>query len=87
MIETLELDDPKDGEVLVRIAAAGVCYSDYHVMKRERGEWTMPLPMVLGHEGAGVVEKAGAGVARVKPGARLLEYAREFGATDVTAVP
>ena len=43
-IETLQLDDPKDGEVLVRMAAAGVCYSDYHVMK---GEWTMPLPIVL----------------------------------------
>ena len=57
-IETLQLDDPKDGEVLVRMAAAGVCYSDYHVMK---GEWTMPLPIVLGHEGAGVVEKVGPG--------------------------
>ena len=69
VVETLELDDPKDGEVLVRIAAAGVCYSDYHVMK---GEWTMPLPMVLGHEGAGVVEKVGAGVTRVKPGDHVI---------------
>ena len=69
VIETLELDDPKDGEVLVRIAAAGVCYSDYHVMK---GEWTMPLPMVLGHEGAGVVEKVGTGVTRTKPGDRVI---------------
>ena len=68
-IETLELDDPKDGEVLVRMGAAGVCYSDYHIMN---GEWTVPLPMVLGHEGAGVVEKVGAGVARVKPGDHVI---------------
>ena len=40
VIETVDLDEPQDGEVLVRIAAAGVCASDYHVMK---GEWTMPL--------------------------------------------
>ena len=46
MIEELELDEPHDGEVLVRIASAGVCHSDYHVMK---GEWNPPLPMVLGH--------------------------------------
>lgn len=69
VIETLELDDPKDGEVLVRMAAAGVCYSDYHIMK---GEWTMPLPMVLGHEAAGVVEKVGAGVSRVKKGDHVI---------------
>ena len=68
-IETLELDDPKDGEVLVRMAAAGVCHSDYHVMQ---GEWTMPLPMVLGHEGAGVVEKIGSGVTRMKPGDHVI---------------
>ena len=68
-IETLQLDEPKEGEVLVRIAAAGVCYSDYHVMK---GEWTMPLPMVLGHEGAGVVEKVGPGVTRSKPGDHVI---------------
>ena len=68
-IETLQLDEPKEGEVLVRIAAAGVCYSDYHIMV---GEWTMPLPMVLGHEGAGVVEKVGPGVTRSKPGDHVI---------------
>ncbi|WP_197019000.1 Zn-dependent alcohol dehydrogenase [Thioalkalivibrio sp. HK1] len=68
-IETVELDDPKDGEVLVRIAAAGVCYSDYHVMK---GEWSMPKPVVLGHEGAGIVEKVGAGVTRLSPGDHVI---------------
>jgi len=65
VVETVDLDEPEDGEVLVRIAAAGVCYSDYHVMK---GEWTLPMPMVLGHEAAGVVEKVGSGVTRLAPG-------------------
>ena len=64
-IETVDLDEPGDEEVLVRMAAAGVCHSDYHVIK---GEWTMPLPMVLGHEAAGVVERVGSRVSRVKPG-------------------
>ena len=68
-VETIDLDEPKDGEVLVRVVAAGVCYSDYHIMK---GEWTMPLPMVLGHEAAGVVEKIGDGVTRVKPGDHVI---------------
>jgi S-(hydroxymethyl)glutathione dehydrogenase/alcohol dehydrogenase len=69
VIENVELDDPQDGEVLVRIAAAGVCYSDYHVMN---GEWTMPMPMVLGHEAAGIVEKIGSGVTRLKPGQHVI---------------
>lgn len=69
VIETLDIDEPKESEVLVRVAAAGVCYSDYHVMK---GEWTMPLPMVLGHEAAGVVDKVGPGVSRVQPGDHVI---------------
>ena len=55
-VEQLDLDEPREGEVLVRIASAGVCHSDYHVMK---GEWNPPLPMVLGHEGAGVIVEVG----------------------------
>jgi S-(hydroxymethyl)glutathione dehydrogenase/alcohol dehydrogenase len=69
VVETVDLDDPKEGEVLVRLASAGVCHSDYHVMK---GEWTLPLPMVLGHEAAGVVEKVGNGVTQVKPGDHVI---------------
>ena len=65
VVETVDLDEPGDGEVLVRIAASGVCHSDYHVMK---GEWTMPLPMVLGHEAAGVVERVGPGCTQLEPG-------------------
>ena len=61
-IETLDLDSPGKGEVLVRIAASGVCHSDYHVMN---GATKHPLPAVLGHEGAGVVEAVGTEVSQV----------------------
>jgi S-(hydroxymethyl)glutathione dehydrogenase/alcohol dehydrogenase len=69
VVETLDLDDPKEGEVLVRLASAGVCHSDYHVMK---GEWKTPLPMVLGHEAAGVVERVGPGVTLSRPGDHVI---------------
>lgn len=52
----VELADPGPGEVVVDIAAAGVCHSDLHVVK---GEWPVPQPTVLGHEGAGVVSAVG----------------------------
>jgi len=64
-VEDVELDGPRDGEVLVRIRAAGVCHSDYHFMK---GDLPIGLPCVLGHEGAGVVEEVGRGVTAVRPG-------------------
>ena len=69
VVETVDLDEPRDSEVLVRIVSAGVCYSDYHIMI---GEWTMPLPMVLGHEAAGIVEKVGANCSRVAPGDHVI---------------
>jgi S-(hydroxymethyl)glutathione dehydrogenase/alcohol dehydrogenase len=69
VVETLDLDDPKEGEVLVRLASAGVCHSDYHVMK---GEWKTPLPIVLGHEAAGVVERVGPGVTLSRPGDHVI---------------
>lgn len=65
VVEHVDLDEPQAGEVLVKMAAAGVCHSDYHIMK---GEWGSPLPVVLGHEGAGVVERVGPGVTRLSPG-------------------
>ena len=64
-VEEVDLDGPHDGEVLVRIGAAGVCHSDYHFMK---GDLSIGMPCVLGHEGAGVVEAVGAGVTTVAPG-------------------
>jgi S-(hydroxymethyl)glutathione dehydrogenase / alcohol dehydrogenase len=58
-IETLELIEPRAGEVRVRVQASGVCHSDLHVRD---GEWERPTPMVMGHEGAGVIEAVGPGV-------------------------
>ena len=58
-IETLELDPPGPGEVLVRIRAAGLCHSDLSVINGDRPR---PLPMALGHEAAGIVEEVGPGV-------------------------
>src|SRR6266508_3124617 len=68
-IEDVAIDAPRAGEVRVRIGATGVCHSDYHVIK---GEWKYGLPMILGHEAAGVVEETGADVTTVKPGDRVI---------------
>ena len=65
-IEPIELDAPKAGEVRVRLAASGVCHSCLHVMDGSLAG--APLPMVLGDEGAGVVEEVGPGVVSVRPG-------------------
>src|SRR3712207_3994910 len=64
-IEEVELDPPGPGEVLVKIAAAGLCHSDLSVIDGNRPR---PMPMALGHEAAGVVEELGAGVDDLKPG-------------------
>ncbi|HEX6451532.1 MAG TPA: NDMA-dependent alcohol dehydrogenase [Trebonia sp.] len=64
-IEELELDGPREGEVLIRYTHAGLCHSDLHVIT---GDLPARLPMVLGHEGAGIVEEVGPGVTRVKAG-------------------
>ncbi|MBI4769676.1 MAG: alcohol dehydrogenase catalytic domain-containing protein [Chloroflexi bacterium] len=64
-IETLDLEPPRAGEALVKLAAVGVCHSDWHLMT---GATKHPLPVVPGHEGAGVVQAVGAGVTRVEPG-------------------
>ena len=63
--EELELADPGPGEVLVRVAAAGLCHSDVSVIDGSRPR---PLPMVLGHEAAGVVEAVGPAVSLLRPG-------------------
>jgi alcohol dehydrogenase (nicotinoprotein) len=64
-IEELDLDAPKDGEVLIRYTHAGLCHSDVHIA---HGDLEARLPMVLGHEGAGIIEEVGPGVTRVKAG-------------------
>src|SRR3954451_21138564 len=64
-VETLELAEPRAGEVHVRILASGVCHSDLHVRD---GDWPRPTPIVMGHEGAGVVEAIGPGVRSLRVG-------------------
>ena len=68
-IEEIDIQPPKQGEVAIRMGAAGVCHSDYHVMN---GDLPAPLPAILGHEGAGIVEAVGDGVTSVKPGDHVI---------------
>ena len=67
-IEEIEVDDPKPGEVMVRLVATGICHSDHHLVTGDMELLPTAYPMVAGHEGAGVVEKVGEGCTRVKPG-------------------
>jgi S-(hydroxymethyl)glutathione dehydrogenase / alcohol dehydrogenase len=68
-LREIELEEPRADEVLVRMAAVGICGTDLHNIK---GEWQRPTPMVLGHEGAGVVEEVGSSVSAVRPGDRVV---------------
>lgn len=69
VIEELELDDIRPGEVRVRLVATGVCHTDAIVRDQV---YPTPLPAVLGHEGAGIVEAVGDSVTTVKPGDHVL---------------
>src|SRR5690606_27891478 len=64
-VESLTLADPKPGELLVRVEAAGLCHSDLSAINGSRPR---PTPTMLGHEAAGVVEEVGAGITDVEPG-------------------
>ncbi len=64
-VKNVDLASPGPGEVTIKIAAAGVCHSDLHV---RRGEWDVPVPLVMGHEGSGVVAEVGAGVTDLSVG-------------------
>ena len=64
-VEEIELDPPKEGEVLVKMAASGMCHSDEHLLT---GDLPFELPIIGGHEGAGVVEEVGPGVTALQPG-------------------
>ncbi|MGO2036588.1 MAG: alcohol dehydrogenase catalytic domain-containing protein [Brevibacterium sp.] len=68
-VEELELDAPGPGEVLIRMSAAGVCHSDLSVVDGNRPR---PLPMLLGHEGAGIVEQLGEGVDDLEIGQQVV---------------
>ncbi len=83
-IEEVSLDAPRAGEVLVRLAAAGVCRSDHHV---QTGVTPHPMPVVCGHEGSGVVEAVGADVSRVRPGDHVvLSWAPSCGACSFCSI-
>ena len=69
VIEEIEIDPPRAGELLVKMSATGICHSDLHCIQ---GDWPIPLPTVLGHEGAGVVEQVGEGVTRFKVGDHVI---------------
>jgi len=64
-VEEIELDAPKTGEVLVKIVASGMCHSDEHLVT---GDLPFELPIIGGHEGAGVVQQVGPGVSWLQPG-------------------
>ncbi|MBK0421549.1 alcohol dehydrogenase catalytic domain-containing protein [Leucobacter sp. CSA2] len=68
-IERMRLDAPAHGEVRIRVRAAGVCGSDRHVID---GEWRVPMPAVMGHEAAGVIESVGQGVRDLSPGDHVI---------------
>ena len=68
-IEEFDLDDPRDDEILVKVEAVGVCHTDDNA---RLGRLPVVFPIILGHEGAGVVERTGRDVTRVKPGDRVL---------------
>jgi S-(hydroxymethyl)glutathione dehydrogenase / alcohol dehydrogenase len=69
-IETLDLDGPRAGEVLVEVKATGICHTDWFTLSGADPEGLFPA--VLGHEGAGVVVDVGAGVATLKPGDHVI---------------
>lgn len=70
-IETLELDDPGPGEVLVKIKATGLCHTDLHIIE---GHQPQPVPAVLGHESAGVVVAVGPDVSDLREGDHVVPF-------------
>ncbi|MCB1667480.1 MAG: NAD(P)-dependent alcohol dehydrogenase [Porticoccaceae bacterium] len=64
-VEEVQLDDPRENEVLVKISGVGICHSD---LAAKEQHLPFPMPAVLGHEGSGIVEKVGSGVTHVAPG-------------------
>ncbi len=78
ILDEIEVDDPRDGEVLVKLVASGICHTDLHEMS---GKANQPLmPAILGHEGGGVVAKVGPGVTGLKEGDHVVPlYISECG--------
>jgi S-(hydroxymethyl)glutathione dehydrogenase / alcohol dehydrogenase len=74
-IEQVDIDEPREHEVLVRTAASGVCHSDLHFVE---GLYPYPAPAILGHEAAGVVEKVGKAVTYLKAGDHVISCPSVF---------
>jgi S-(hydroxymethyl)glutathione dehydrogenase/alcohol dehydrogenase len=74
-IEEIQIDEPREHEVLVRTVATGVCHSDLHFVE---GLWPHPTPAVLGHEAAGIVERVGSEVTYLKPGDHVISCPSVF---------
>ncbi len=74
-IEDLRVDGPGPSEVLLRVAATGLCHSDLHYLDRH---YPLEGPTVMGHEGAGVVEAVGSDVTYVKPGDHVISFPVAF---------
>ena len=68
-VESVELEEPQQGEVVVKLAASGVCHSDLSI---QRGLIPLPTPIIIGHEGAGVVEAVGSGVTTAQRGDHVI---------------
>ena len=75
VVEDVQIDNPGPREVLVRTVAAGVCHSDYHLMN---GSYAADLPVVLGHEAGGIVEKVGRGVTYLESGDHVISCMSMF---------
>src|SRR5690606_22800112 len=69
VVEEVELEGPGPGEILIEVAAAGLCHSDLSAIEGIRPR---PLPIVIGHEGAGIVREVGPGVTGLKPGDHVI---------------
>ena len=78
----VDLDPPKEGEVLVRMKATGICHSDLSIIN---GTIPWKLPSVLGHEGAGIVEKIGEGVTQVREAIMLCSLSSPIVVIVITA--
>lgn len=74
-IEEVSIDKPRGSEVLVRTAVAGLCHSDLHFIE---GSYPVPMPVVLGHEAAGIVEAVGENVSYLKPGDHVISCLSVF---------
>jgi S-(hydroxymethyl)glutathione dehydrogenase / alcohol dehydrogenase len=75
VLDEVDHDAPLPGEVVVRTAAAGVCHTDLSALE---GAMPFPMPTVMGHEGAGVVEAVGSGVLALRPGDRVVTTLSDF---------